>query len=377
LQADHKHAHAVKVIRSLENAGATVHVAALDIANTADVRAFFAEYERDDWPPVRGVIHAAGVLHHHTLLELTAEQLATSLRPKLGAWTLHQVLEHAPLDFFVLFSSASALLSSPKLSAYAAANCFLDALAHYRHGQGQPALSVNWGVWSETGMAAQFDAEAIKTLADRGMGTMRTEQGLDALGRLLDNAHTQAAVLPVNWQRWAELYPSYTAAPFLRDVLRHTHVTHTRGTQTSHRTLLFDASLEERPEQLTRYLSETLGTILGFASDDVDATQPISTLGLDSLTAVEFKNRIAADLGVSLPTVRFLQGPAIAELVLEIEPLLIPDNLADDTARDVTGHTATRESTAHDAALLDRVDELSDTEVDAALAELLRGHQSQ
>jgi hypothetical protein len=227
-------------------------------------------------------------------------------------------------------------------------------------------------------MAAQFDPEAVKALADRGMGTMRTEQGLDALGRLLDNAHTQAAVLPVNWQRWAELYPSYTAAPFLADVLRDTHVTHAHGTPASHRASLFNVSPEERLEQLTHYLSETLGTILGFAADDVDATQPISTLGLDSLTAVEFKNRIASDLGVSLPTVRFLQGPSIAELVLEIEPLLVPDNTDGNTPGGITGNAdASHESVVHhDAVLLDRVDELSDTEVDAALAELLRGHES-
>ena len=94
-------------------------------------------------------MHAAGVLRHQMLQELTPAQLDEVLRPKLGAWLLHQALEQAPLDFFVLFSSASALLSSPKLGAYAAANCFLDAFAEYRHGLGKPALSVNcravWG----------------------------------------------------------------------------------------------------------------------------------------------------------------------------------------------------------------------------------------
>jgi hypothetical protein len=122
-----------------------------------------------------------------------------------------------------------------------------------------------------------------------------------------------------------------------------------------------------------------LGAVLGFAADDIDTTQPISTLGLDSLTAVEFKNRIAADLGVSLPTVRFLQGPAITELVLEINPLLVPDLTADSTPLDIADN-ATPNSTSeahHDAVLPHHVDELSDTEVDAALAELLKEHPIQ
>jgi acyl transferase domain-containing protein len=365
LAADHPQAKTVGAVRALEAAGATVHIASFDVGDANAVSAWYEAYKNEAWPPIRGVVHAAGVLRHETLLELTSATLAELMRPKVGVWNLHTALADAPLDFFVLFSSASALLSSPKLGAYAAGNAFLDTFAAYRRALGRPALSIDWGVWGEAGMAAQFDTDSLKTLADRGMGAMRTAQGLDALGRLIGDtsASAQVAVLPVNWARWAELFPSYTKAPLLTDIFKETASTAqgTTAASTSNGRAhgVLDASDAERPERLRTYLVTTLGSILGFGAADVDPTLPISSLGLDSLTAVELKNRIEADLAVSLPTVRFLQGPALAELAAEIEPLLV-------TIHD----TATPAASSSDT--ID-VDAMSNDEVDAALAALLNG----
>jgi hybrid polyketide synthase/nonribosomal peptide synthetase FtdB len=328
LPSDHPQAQAVAVVRELEAAGATVHTASVDIANPQALRDLFGNYAGADRPPIHGVIHAAGILQHHTLLELTAAKLDEVLRPKIGALLLHQALGQAPLDFFVLFSSASSLLSSPKLGAYAAGNSFLDSFAHYRHGLGKPALSVNWGVWSEAGMASRVDADSLYALTERGMGGMRTAQGLDALARLMNDALPQAAVLPVNWQRWAELYPEYTASPFLSDLFQDGKDASGYTATDSTLNVLMDAPAAERPERLRHYLTETLASILGFTAADIDPLLPISSFGLDSLTAVEFKNRIVSNLNVSLPMVRFLQGPPIADLVTEIEPLLaVPEGV--------------------------------------------------
>src|SRR5262249_10681902 len=106
-------------------------------------------------PPLRGVVHAAGVLDDGVLVQQTRERFARVLGPKAqGAWHLHRLTEDAPLDPFVLFSCASALLGSPGQANYVAANAFLDALAHHRRARGLPALSINWGPWSGGGMAA-------------------------------------------------------------------------------------------------------------------------------------------------------------------------------------------------------------------------------
>jgi acyl transferase domain-containing protein len=360
LPADHPQAATINSIRELELVGASVHTGAVDISDADALGRFFDAYARAGWPPVRGVVHAAGVLRHENLIDLNESELEDLLRPKLGVWQVYRALEKAPLDFFVLFSSASALLSSPKLGAYAAGNCFLDAFAHYLRGQGKHALSVNWGVWGQAGMASKFDAESVRALADRGMGAMRTEQGFDAFARLMGENDAQAAVLPVNWERWAELYPAYTSSPLLSELLTKGVRTESRVTGASAGAAVFNAPASERPQALIEYLAETLGSILGFSAGDVDSSIPISALGLDSLTAVELKNRIASDLRVSLPTVRFLQGPALAELAAEIEPQLAQETVVAAQLQD-------------DKELLRRVDELSDAEVDAALADLLTG----
>src|SRR4029077_11419032 len=113
----------------------------------------------------------------------TSDALDRVLAPKLAAWTLHHAFDPAALDFFVLFSSASAVLGSPMLAAYAAANAFLDGVAHVRTAAGGKAISVNWGVWLDAGMASRFDADAVASLASRGMGGMKTPEGFEGLGR--------------------------------------------------------------------------------------------------------------------------------------------------------------------------------------------------
>ena len=354
LPADHPRRDVVRVIRELETTGAVVETVAVDVADESALGAVLAS-TRPDLPPVVGVFHAAGVLHHALLVDLSTAALEEVLRAKLAAWSVRRALGDRPLDFFVSFSSASALLASPKLGAYAAANCFLDAFAQHLKGRGERAISIDWGVWGEAGMASRFEADAVQSLADRGMGAMRTEQGFEALARLLRTSSAQAAVLPVDWQRWAELFPAYTSSPMLSSLLSGTGQRQVSLSPTAETDAIFTAPPEERRERVAEYLARALGRILGFAAEEIDVNLPISVLGLDSLMAVELKNRIGTDLRVSLPTVRLLQGPSVAELAAEIDPQL----------------RAAPVASLSEAELLSRVDELSDAELDAALGSLL------
>ena len=219
-EAQHAGSPTIAAIRELEAKGASVHVATVDVSNAAELSSWFAAYRSEAWPPIRGVVHAAGVLNHRSALEEDPASLDLAMLAKVeGTRLLDELLSGSPLDFFVLFSSAASLLNSPMLSGYAAGNAFLDAFAHARRQAGRPALSVNWGVWAEVGMVTRYDAADVANLAMRGMGSLGPDQGLEALGRLMTAGATQAAVLPVDWAQWHERYPALARAPFLQEVV--------------------------------------------------------------------------------------------------------------------------------------------------------------
>ncbi len=210
-------AHQIGAIRKLEALGVSVHLASVDVADEGPLSAFLEEFSAEGWPPIRGVVHAAGVVQDGLLLQLDQAALNTVLRPKvMGGWLLHRLLEDAPLDFFVLFSSAGSLLGQPGQGNYAAANAFLDALAHHRRGQGQPALSVNWGTWAELGFA---DTAGGKRLAARlalvGIKSMAPRQALEVLERMLRQDATQVAAVPVNWKQYRQFYSAGSESPLL------------------------------------------------------------------------------------------------------------------------------------------------------------------
>src|SRR5205085_5839248 len=167
-------------IEALERAGAQVVVAQADVTREAQVASVLARIDAS-MPPLRGIIHAAGALDDGLLVNLDRERLAAVMAAKVeGAWNLHALTLNRQLDFFVLFSSVASVLGSPGQGSYAAANAFLDALAHLRRALGLPALTINWGAWAAVGMAAR--ANQGRRLALLGMGAIAPQQGLSALG---------------------------------------------------------------------------------------------------------------------------------------------------------------------------------------------------
>src|SRR5262249_46172529 len=120
----------IDAILGLEALGATVETGAVDVGDASQLRSWLERYRREKRPQIRGVVHAAGIAQYRLLADHRDGDLESVWRGKVhGAWLLHTLLADAPLDFFVLFSSASALLNSPLVGSYAAANAFLDGLA--------------------------------------------------------------------------------------------------------------------------------------------------------------------------------------------------------------------------------------------------------
>lgn len=356
-------AHQIAAIRELEGLGASVHLASVDVADEGQLSAFLDEFRAEGWPPIRGVVHAAGVLQDGLLSQLDTAALNAVLRPKVvGGWLLHRLLADAPLDFFVLFSSAGSLLGQPGQGNYAAANAFLDALAHHRRAQGQPALSINWGAWAELGFAATTGGRRLaKHLALHGIRSLAPELALKVLERLLRLGSTQVAVVPVNWAQYHQFHPAGTESPLLSQVVRaEADIPLQVGHPGEKRDTLLAAKPMERQQLLQSYLSEQVARVLLLPASQVDVQQPLSNLGLDSLMAVELKNRIAVDVGVNVPMVKFLQGFSVAEAATQILEQLTAEAAA--PSRPVAGI---------DGSLLENLDELSDEQVLSMLTDML------
>jgi NAD(P)-dependent dehydrogenase (short-subunit alcohol dehydrogenase family) len=345
-----------EAVAALEQAGAKVTVAQADVSQ-ADQLAAALWGMGSSRPRLRGVVHAAGVLDDGVLLQQSWEKFARVMAPKVsGAWNLHRLVEREELDFFVLFSSVSSLLGSPGQANHAAANAFLDALAHHRRALGLPAMSINWGVWSDVGSAAKRNVGARVGL--QGMGSFSAAEGIRLLERLLAAGPAQVAVMPVNWPRFrqamriaspyfAELDTANQAAPRPLDEGR-----------TDLRKQLQGAPPNQRRKMLLAHVRVQALKVLGLGSaEEIDVRQPLNELGLDSLMAVELRNLLGAGLGgeKSLPATLVFDHPSIAELT-------------DYLAQEVLGFGA--ESPARPesgGSLLDRIERLSDDEVDRLL----------
>ncbi|MFQ5794227.1 MAG: type I polyketide synthase [Candidatus Bipolaricaulia bacterium] len=365
---------AEEVLEAMRQAGAQVHVIKADVSQGEQVAHLLSEIDRS-MPPLRGIVHAAGVLDNDILLNLNQERFMSVMAPKVaGAWNLHIQTQRLsqPLDCFVLFSSIASLFGSPGQGNYAAANAFLDALAHYRQSQGVPALSVNWGPWSEAGMAARGDREG--RLALRGIGSITPEQGLALLERFLNQGKTQTGVVPVDWRQWFKFYPATRQSPMLSDLLSDVEIDRPKEKGSAIRDLLLSLELDERQKTLETYIQKEIARVLQLDPSRIDLETPLNTIGLDSLMAIELNNRVETELNVTLPMITLIQGPSISELATQlIELLEEPSSTPDATqTRKANALPLARDPSQKDAGqLLSQLDQLSDEEVDALLSGML------
>jgi acyl transferase domain-containing protein/acyl carrier protein len=365
-------ARQIAAIRELESLGASVHLAPVDVADEGELGAFLGEFRAQGWPPIRGAVHAAGVLQDGLLVQLDAAAMSAVLRPKVtGGWLLDQLLRDDPLDFFVLFSSAGSLLGQPGQGNYAAANAFLDALAHHRRALGRPALSVNWGAWAGEGFADSVGGRRLAArLALLGITSMAPAQALELLGGLLSQQATQVAAVRVNWQQYRKFYPVGSASPLLCDLSDvREDVSEPASSASQTREALLAAQPLERRQMLQSYVSEQVARVLGLSPAKLDLQQSLSHLGLDSLMAVELKNRIAVDLKVNVPIVKFLEGLSVEEAVT-----LVLAQLAAETASPALALASALASTGEKRKaerLLANIHELSDEQVGLLLADML------
>jgi len=299
-----------KSIAALQVPGVSVDVRSIDVSDAAALQALINEVDRAE-APLRGVLHAAGVLDDGVLTALNEERFARVLSPKVdGAWTLHRVTQERQLDFFVMFSSLGSVLGAAGQANYAAANAFMDALAHLRARSGLPALVVNWGGWSETGMTT---GAAVASRLE-GHGTITPQSGLQILERLVEEGATQVAVVPFRWVDYFEGLPR--RLPLLEDIEEQVRQEAAQAQQFfALRQRLHSAKSEELEEILLPYLQSLLVRLLRFdPGETLDRNRPLAELGLDSLVSIQLRNRIRSELDFDLPVGTLMEASTLNDL---------------------------------------------------------------
>ncbi len=313
-------AAAQDAVARMEKSGAHVLVAHADIANAEQTANMFALLE-ERMPPLRGVVHAAGILDDRTLLEMDAERFWRVIESKVfGAYHLHTLTADKPLDFFVLYSSVASLLGAPGQANYAAGNAFMDALAHARRRLGLPGTSIHWGPFADIGLAAAQDSRGQR-LSYRGIESLTPAQGLAAFSRLLDRPRAEVGILRLAVHQWVEFYPQIAASPFWSELQREKKSTD----QPSSSRVSFRQSLEKRPvpERLAAlefHILEHVGQVLRLDISRIDRLSSFTSLGMDSLLSLELRNRLESSLGVRLSATllfTYLNPASLADYLLE------------------------------------------------------------
>jgi len=267
-------------LESLRLAGVRVEVRSVDVCLRERVEALLAEM-RQTLPPLAGIVHAAGVLDDGALDRQTWARMEQVMAPKVkGAWNLHELTLGMPLDFFLLFSSVASLTGSPGQAGYAAANAFLDALAHYRQAHGLPAVSVNWGAWTGAGMAARVEAEGRRRVLPC-VRPMTARQCLERLEDAMADGAPQIAIVDADWRQWQP------ATRLLSELV------HRPGRPEAIHEESILSRLDAAPERnrrkvMVEYLRERAHSVLGLNGGGpfIDEREPLLRMGMDSLMAV-------------------------------------------------------------------------------------------
>ena len=361
------------VITELEQQGAQVLVTHGDVSRAEDVASVLEHIGQAPYT-LRGLIHAAGVLDDGILLQQEWARFDKVMAPKLaGAWNLHVLTQGVSLDFFVLFSSMAALLGSPGQGNYAAANAFLDALAHHRRTQSLPALSINWGPWAEVGMAAALGRPAVQRWREQGIEPIAPEHGVEVLGQVLAQGATQVGVLPIAWATYAQQWAPGGAPPFLA------HLAHgaksrehseppwaPRPTLVQH---LEGVPVAERYGLLARHIRDQAAKVLGLggdASHHLDPQRPLHELGLDSVMAVELTNALGLTMGRHLPATLLFDCPTIAALAEYLAEEVLSLESPPESRMD------SQQVEDEKANLVERIEQLSEEEVDSLFEKFLK-----
>jgi acyl transferase domain-containing protein/acyl carrier protein len=292
-------------LAALVKRGVDVQSLECDVSVASELERALAGTSRQ-LPPIRGVVHSAGIIDDGLFVQMTPERLARVFAPKVaGGWNLHRAFQGVELDFFVLFSSAASLIGSAGQASYVAANAFLDGLAWFRRSVGLPGLSLNWGAWAEVGAAAEEQIQ--RRMEQLGFGVIPPVDGLQIFEQAL-KLGGQLGVLPVDWavlgrRGHSALFESFIekASPAASEGIRQK---------------LDRLPPKDRRAALRAHVGELVNGVLGRPpTEPLDPARGFFEFGMDSLMSVELRNALQRSLGSSLPATIAFDNPTVNGLV--------------------------------------------------------------
>lgn len=291
-------------IRDLNKIGINMYFAKGDVGEYDDISSIFKNIGSGD-APLGGILHCAGVLEDAVLTQQTPEKFHKVFRPKVnGSTYLHELSKDLSLDFFVCFSSVSAILDGGGQSNYAAANAYMDRLMSYRRSCNLPGLSVNWGAWSDVGMAAELAATRTMDMSH----FISKDEALRSLERMILNQDVQGVVCKLGTRLTSSTRP--------RMLLNLDMQSDREESETNALALIFQNHPDNtREENMEIFVKRQVNKVLGVdVGEDVEKDAEFVDLGVDSLSMTELKNAVQHGLGKTLKMATFFANPTVARL---------------------------------------------------------------
>lgn len=258
--------------------------------------------------PLKGIMHCAGFSDDDRLLNQSFQRLEQLNRVKLQAASLlDKASRNLPLDFFLLYSSLNAVLGNVGQGAYAAANAAMDALAWQRNHEGYPALSVNWGPW-QTGMQQQSSDAMREFWQQSGLGLIDEDRAMSLLDQLINGQSGQVCIVNFDWQKVAQTTFAGDRSDLLKELIPAANNESATTTGSEYLERLQMATPEQMRTLLVDWVKQQLAKILKLPSTQFELDSPFSSLGLDSLAAVEFRSLMRKTLQIEVPVSQLLQS---------------------------------------------------------------------
>jgi acyl transferase domain-containing protein/NADPH:quinone reductase-like Zn-dependent oxidoreductase/acyl carrier protein len=307
-----KSEEAKHAIATLKDHGVHIYAVACDVTDQ-EALSNLLQHIHQTMPPLKGIVHAAMVISDGLIQNMDAAQIERVLAPKvLGALHLHQLTLALPLDYFILFSSATTLFGNPGQGNYVAANTALEALARNRRAMGLTATCVRWGAIEDVGFLARHSA--IKEALQNRMGgrALKSDVALATLESILLANRSGLAVLELDWNALTRFMPGAQSAKY-SELAQYQGNEETHGEEDFQR-LLDELSLDELLITITQMIKQEVGEILRVMPDKIDAHRSIYDMGLDSLMGVELVLALESRFGIRLSVMMLSTTPSIAKL---------------------------------------------------------------